>query len=195
MTAFRDPVYANAQFSKVIVFGRGMHLEAATEVERQLCRKLAPTPCVPGTSVLPPTRAYSADEVNERLAYSGADGVLIVSLVADAADTRYVGTLTNSSASATGTSSGTANLYGNTAYWRGTSSAYASSSTVSTPVYNYSREARALLAFYERRNGSMVWSGELRTSGKGILSVSDGQFIRSATSKIASDVKAARLLR
>lgn len=195
VTAFRDPAHPNAQFSKLIVFGFGMHMEAAVKVEQEICKKVAPTPCVPGKSVLPPTREYPTDEIRDRLQQTGADGLLILALISDNANVNYIGTYTNSAATATGSSAGTVNLYGNTAYWSGVSQASAEASTWSAPVYGYSREARGMLSLFEIGSGALVWSGELRTSGKGMLTVTDSEFIRSATNKIAADMKAARLLR
>jgi hypothetical protein len=195
ITAFREPAYSNAEFSRILVFGIGMSLDAAVEVETQICKKVAPTSCLVGKSVLPPTRVYSAEEVTKRVAQSGADAVFILALVADNADSRYLGSYTNSSATASGTNAGTVNLYGNTAYWSGVSSASASSSSVSTPMYSYSREARGALALYESRSGDIVWSGEIKITGNGLLSITDDEFVRSATDKIASDLKAAKLVR
>jgi len=195
VTAFRDPAYANAQFSKLLVFGRGMDIEAATAVERELCKKLAPTPCTAGITVLPPTRPYTNDEVIARIAQSGADAVLVLSLLADNADSRYIGTYTNSETTGSSASSGSVNLYGNTAYWSGATTASSSTTSVSTPMYSYSREVRGALTLFESASGNVAWSGQIRTSGQGMFTVTDDEFIRSMTSRIAKDIRTARLVR
>jgi hypothetical protein len=194
VTAFRDPAYATAHFSKLLVFATGMAFESEVQVENDICKKLAPTPCLTGMSVLPPTRAYSGEEVRERINDSGADAVLITGLLTDQANSRYLGTYTRSSANYSSASSGTANLYGNYANWSGLSSGSASSSTVSTPVYGYTRVAHGLLSLYDSKTGNVVWRGEITTSGNGMLSVTDKEFIRSATSKIASELRSAGLV-
>ena len=113
VTAFRDPAFATKRFGSIVVIAQGMTLENEVEVERQICVKIAPTPCISGKSILPPTRQYTAEEVEQYLARSGADGILLIGLLSDQSDTRYAGTVT------TGSASGTMNFYGNSAYWSG----------------------------------------------------------------------------
>ena len=154
ITAFRDLAFATKQFESIVVFAQGMTLDNAVEFERQLCEKVAPTPCVSGQSVLPPTRQYTAEEVQHYLAQSGADGVLFIGLVADQTDTRYMGTITSSSAS------GSINFYGNSAYWSSTGQ------SASTPVYSSIRVAFGQLALFDRRSGDIAWRGEIKVTGK-----------------------------
>lgn len=193
ITAFRDPAYLTTRFEKIVVFGLGMNLDAAVGVERQICQKLAPTPCLPGKSILPPTRAYSSDEAAEYLRRSGADAILIAALVSDRSDTRYFGTYTTSTASASTNASGTINFYGNTAFWSGLSQGSAFGQTISTPIYGYSRVAFGQLGLFDRATGSIAWRGEIRIEGRGLLNITDDVFISSATSKIADEIKSAGL--
>jgi hypothetical protein len=172
-----------------------MTLEAAAEAERLMCEKMAPTPCIPGKTILPPTRPYTAEEVQEYLGRTNVDAVLIAALVADQSDTQYFGTVTSSNASAVGSASGTMNFYGNTAYWNGSSYSSASAQSVSTPIYGFSRLAFGQLGIFERATGSIAWRGEMKISGRGLLNTSDSAFIDSATSKIAKDLKASGLLK
>ena len=194
ITAFRDPDFATKQFTALVVFAQGMALDASVEVERLICEKLAPTPCVSGKSVLPPTRQYTPAEVEKYLQASGADAVFIIALVADQSDTRYFGTITTSSASASATSSGSMNFYGNTAFWSGAAYGSASGQSVSMPVYGYSRVAFGQLGLFDRPTGNIAWRGEIRVEGRGLLNVTDSAFISSATSKIARELKAAGLV-
>jgi hypothetical protein len=194
VTAFRDPGYTAARFGSIAVFSQGTSLEAAVEVERQICAKLSPTPCKMGKSILPPTRAYSADEALRHLEESGVDAVLVTVLVSDRSDTRYFGTITTSTASASATTTGTINLYGNTAFWNGSTYGSASGQAISTPVYGFSRVAFGQLGLFERSTGNIVWRGEIRIKGRGLLNVTDRAFISSATSKIAKELKDAGLI-
>lgn len=183
ITAFRDLAFATKQFESIVVFAQGMTLDNAVEFERQLCEKVAPTPCVSGQSVLPPTRQYTAEEVQHYLAQSGADGVLFIGLVADQTDTRYMGTITSSSAS------GSINFYGNSAYWSSTGQ------SASTPVYSSIRVAFGQLALFDRRSGDIAWRGEIKVTGKGKWwNRTDSAFISSATSKIVRELKEAGLI-
>lgn len=150
--------------------------------------------CVEGKSVVPPTRHDSA-EVDRLLGGAGVDGVLVVMLVADQSGTNYLGTVTTSSAGYGGTTRGSLNLYGNTGFWNSTTQGYASAQSVSTPMYAYSRVAFAQVGLFERSNGNIAWHGELKVSGKGAVNITDGAFIKSATSKIAAQLKLAGLLR
>src|SRR4030042_471532 len=89
VTAFRDPAYATKRFKAIVVFAEGIVLDAAVEVEQQVCKKVAPTPCVSGKTVLPPTRQYSANEAQKYLSRTGADGVLVIALTSDKSAKQY----------------------------------------------------------------------------------------------------------
>jgi hypothetical protein len=91
-------------------------------------------------------------------------------------------------------SSGNINLYGNSALWNGTSNWSASGQSVSTPVYGYSRIAIGELALFDRVTGHIAWRGQIRVEGQGSANITDGVFIDSATSKIAKELKASRLI-
>jgi hypothetical protein len=195
VTAFRDPEFAGRTFSSVAVFATNMTLDAAVEVERQVCEKVAPSPCISGKSILPPTRDYSAEDVERFLTRSGVDSVLVIALASDRLDTQYFGTVSTGSATAQTTGSGTVNFYGNTAFWAGGSQTTASGQTVSTPVYGYSRVAFGQLALFERSSGLIAWRGEVRIEGQGLLNVTDSAFISSATSKVANELKRSSVLR
>ena len=171
-----------------------MALEASLEIEQQICAKLAPTPCVVGKTILPPTRQYSSEEASEYLRRSGADAVLFATLVADQSDTRYFGTITTSTAEASGSASGTVDFYGNTAYWNGSSYGSATGQSVSTPIYGLSRDAFGQLGLFNASKGAIVWKGEIHIRGHGLLNITDSAFIGSASSKIAAELKSAGLV-
>ena len=194
VTAFRDPDYANRHFAKLAVFAVGMNLDAATKLEQQVCGDVAPEACETGLSIMPPTRVYSTDDVNRYLRQDSVDGVLIVTLAGDQAQTNYIETITSSSATYGGTSSGTATVNGNTINYNGTSSGSASSKTVSTPVYGHSRAAAGYVTLYDQRSGHAAWNGEFRVSGRGVFATTDGAFIGATSKTIASDLREAGLL-
>gem|GEM_PF-3101077 len=195
LTAFRDPAYANRQFGKLAVFTTGMYMENAMNLERQVCKKIAPDQCVPGQLVLPPTRSYSTAEISQYLEQADIDGVLIVALGDDQSASKYLGTIATSSATASATQSGTAQVYGNTVLSNSASQGTATASSVATPVYGHSRRAHAIVSLFERRSGGLAWRGELDVSGQGELAVSDDAFIRAATNEIAAKLKASQLVR
>jgi hypothetical protein len=195
LTAFRDPAFSNRTFEKIAVFAAGMYLENALVVEQQVCERLEPAPCVSGKKVLPPTRAYSVDEVSRYLTEANIDGVLIVALADDQSASQYIGTVASSSTTASGTQSGAVNLYRNGLRWTSTSQASASTTSTATPVYDYRRTAHAVVGLFDRESGNIAWRGELRVSGQGYVNVSDAAFISAATKELAFELKAAQLVR
>jgi hypothetical protein len=68
-------------------------------------------------------------------------------------------------------------------------------STVVTPIYMHRRVAFGRLALFDMTTGAQVWGGEMRIEGGGVIGGSDGEFIRSATTKVADELKAAGLVR
>jgi len=198
ITAFRDPAFATKQFTAIVVFAHGMPASASIEFERQLCKDLAPTPCDPGKSILPPTRQssqYTTDEVEKYLKASGADAILVIARVADQSDTRYFGTIADLSSSASATASGSLNFYRNAALWGGAADGAAPGVPVSVPEYSYSRVAFGQLGLFDRQSGNIAWLGKILVGGNSIDSTTPEAFMYSATIKIARELKAAGLLK
>lgn len=194
LTAFRDPAFADRRFERIAVFAVGMYLDNAVAVENQVCANVAPSPCVSGKSVLPPTRAYSDGEIREYLANARVDGVLIVALTDDQTASQYLRSIVSGSASTVGTQSGRMSIYGNNAYWSGVAQTNTSARTVATPVYGYRRTAFAAVGLFDRQTGNIAWRGDMRVSGQGALNVTDGVFISAASKEIAYRLKSAQLI-
>ncbi len=193
LTAFRDSAHPKTRFEKVAIFALGMRLDAAVEVERQVCARLAPRPCAEGKVLFPPTRRYSPEEAQEQLRSAAVDGVLIIALLADQADSKYVGAWTSGTSTQSTTSTGTINLYGNTAYWSGVATTTGTANAVSLPAYRTDRLALAHVALFERSTGSLAWGGELKVTGSAMAST-DKEFIRAATARVAAELKALQLV-
>ncbi len=195
ITAFRDPAFATKSFSSVVVFEQGMALDAALEVEKKVCAKIQPTPCVLGKNILPPIRQYTLEEVQFRLFNSKADGILFVALVGDKSDTRYLGAISNSTAYGFENTTGTVNFFGNSAYWNATTQSSVSSQTMTIPIYRFHRVAYGQIGLFDLETGNIVWRGEIKVEGKGAANITDSVFIDSATSKIAQELRTAQLIR
>jgi hypothetical protein len=196
ITAFRDPAFATKQFTAIVVFAHGMPY--SFEFERQMCMDLAPTPCDPGKSILPPTRQssqYTTDEVEKYLKASGADAILVIARVADQSDTRYFGTIADLSSSASATASSSLNFYRNAALWGGAADGAAPGVPVSAPEYSYSRVAFGQLGLFDRESGNIAWLGKILVGGNSIDSTTPEAFMYSATIKIARELKAAGLVK
>jgi hypothetical protein len=186
--AYRDPEHASASFRKVAVFLLGTPLNAAATAERMVCDKLAPVSCLVGQTILPPILAYSDDEILKYLKRSGADSVLVAVLASDRASLQYLGTAVNTTGSSHTT--GQVNLPG---AFR--ASTLGTTRTVATPMYMSRRVAFGRLALFDMATGALVWGGEMQIEGSGAMGGSDAEFIRSATSKVANELKAAGLVR
>jgi hypothetical protein len=173
---------------------------ACIEFERQFCGKLAPTPCDPGHSVLPPTRSYTADEVEKKLKYlkylRRADAILVIVRVADQSDTRYFGTITDLSSSASATVSGSANFYRNAAFWSGVADDAASRASLLASEYSdysYSRVAFGQFGLFDLESGNIAWLGKILV-GSHSNNTTPEAFIDSATIEIARELKASKLV-
>jgi hypothetical protein len=196
ITAFRDPAFATKQFTAIVVFAHGMPDSVGFEFERQMCMDLAPTPCDPGKSVLPPTRQYSqytVDEVKKYLKTSGADAILVIARVADQSDTRYFGTIADLSSSASATASSSLNFYGNAALWGGAADG-AVPMPVSVPEYSYTRVAFGQLGLFDLQSGTIAWLGKILVGGQSRGSITPEAFMYSATSKIVRELRASKLV-
>ena len=197
ITAFRDPAFATKQFTAIVVFAHGMPASVSIEFERQMCRELAPTPCDPGKSVLPPSRQYSqytADEVKKYLKASGADAILVIARVANQSDTRYFGTISDLSSSASATASVSLNFYNNVALWGGTTDGSASRAPVSVPEYSYSQVAFGQLGLFDLQSGNIAWLGKILVGGQSRDSITPEAFMYSATSEIVRELRASKLV-
>jgi hypothetical protein len=197
ITAFRDPAFATKQFTAVVVFVHGMPDSVGFEFERQICKDLAPTPCDPGKSVLPPTRQYSqytVDEVKKYLKASGADAILVIARVADQSDTRYFGTIADLSSSASATASSSLNFYRNVALWGGAAGGAAPGAPAPVSEYSYSRVAFGQLGLFDRQSGDIAWLGKILVGGNSRDSITPEAFMYSAAIKIARELKASKLV-
>jgi len=197
ITAIREPAFATKQFTAVVVFVHGMAPSVSIEFERQMCKKLAPTPCDPGKSVLPPSRQYNrytADEVEKYLKDSGADAILVIVRVDDQSDTRYFGTIADLSSSASATASGSVNFYRNVALWGGADDS-ALRALETAPGSKYSGVAFGQLGLFDRQSGNIAWFGKMLVGGQSIDSTTPEAFINSATNEIARELKASGLVK
>jgi hypothetical protein len=125
---------------------------------------------------------------SQYLKRSGADAVLVAVLASDRASLQYLGTTVNTTGSSYTT--GQVDLSG--AFRASTTG---TTRTVATPMYMFSRVAFGRLALFDMATGALVWGGEMQIAGGGAMGGSDAEFIRSATSKVADELKAAGLVR
>lgn len=198
VTAFRDPDFASKQYRHVAAFVVGASLAVRQQMEQRLCSEIAPTPCTPGLSVLPPTRQYTAEESTQLIGATGSDAVLIVSIGAEESQSGVIGYQTFSTAQATGTATttGAVNTYGNVGTYQGTTQGNASATGQSTtiPIMYFSRVAAGTVALLDAVTGKTAWSGEMQTHGRGLLATKDSAFASSETKEIIGQLRVAGLV-
>lgn len=172
-----------------------MRLDAALEIEKMMCEKVKPTICKPVKSILPPTRSYTASEVDTLINRSGVEAVLMISLVSDETDTRYIGSTIDSYTTGSAQTSGKAFFYGNHANYNSNTNYSSSTQTNVTPEYSTSRNATAIVNLFDWGTGKTAWSGEINVVGRGVLGSKDSVLISSATDEIADNMISQELIR
>ena len=140
--------------------------------------------------LFPPTRNYTEEDLAEALRQNEVDSILVISLTSDQSVTNYLGTVSNSFGTATTTAN--VNNFGNTATVNANTSY--SGTTTSTPMYERKRMAFGDVALYDASNGAIAWRGQIKTSGSGMLSTTDGAFLASASGEIAAKLFASGLI-
>lgn len=182
VTGFKDPqarVYGSA-----VIFSNAP-IQEALALSRELCPKLGVQRCYDKTDVFPPTRSYSTDEMMEILRGQGIETAVFVTTTSDVDGSRVVGYQNFSNT--TGTATGTAQVYGNTAY--GTVNSNSTTTGTSVPIVSFSRSSAMNVRVIDVSNGITAWVGDVRTSGQGMLGVSDSVFMSTATSKLAEALR------
>jgi hypothetical protein len=143
-------------------------------------------------SFLPPTRQYTEDEIRKAMAARGVDGVLVITLTGDTgAQQQYAGTVTTGNATAVGTT-----MYGG---GMATTSVSASGTSVSTPVYRFSRAIAFEARLSDPQTSRKLWvgGGQTNSGGGGLIgaiSTSNGVNAASIASNIFNDLRAKELI-
>ena len=143
-------------------------------------------------SFLPPTRQYTEAEIRQAMAARGVDGVLVITLTGDTgSQQQYAGTITTGNASAVGTT-----MYGG---GMATTSVSASGTSVSTPVYRFSRAIAFEARLSDPQTSRKFWvgGGQTNSGGGGLIgaiSTSNGVSASSIASNIFSDLRAKELI-
>jgi hypothetical protein len=143
-------------------------------------------------SFLPPTRQYTEAEIRQAMSARGVDGVLVITLTGDTgAQQQYAGTITTGNASAVGTT-----MYGG---GMATTSVSASGTSVSTPVYRFSRAIAFEARLSDPQTSRKFWvgGGQTNSGGGGLvgaISTSNGVNAASIASNIFNDLRAKELI-
>jgi hypothetical protein len=136
---------------------------------------------------LPPTRQYTEVEVRQAMAGRGIDGVLVITVTGDTgAQQQYAGTVTTGNAMAVGNT-----IYGN---GQATTTVSASGTSVSAPIYRFSRAVTFEARLSDPQTSRKFWVGGGQTSAGGggligAISTSNGVNASSMASTIFKDLQ------
>lgn len=174
---YTDPEYKDYQAKKVAVFMSGAD-SFVPEMEKQLVSKFNESfvGAVLAKEILPPTRNYSAAEIEKVLLKEGVDAILFVYPRSDDTSSRYGGSMISGRSS----TSGMGSVYGNGYSYN----AYTSSSAVSTPIYYSNRELSLVVELATLKGQNPIWKGIVHSKAGGHLYVKDGVTAK----QIANDV-------
>lgn len=151
-------VRANEPFKRLLVSATKMPLDEALAVEGALAKQLANKGmfALQRTKVLPPTQEYTPQEIGRVMQTNNLDGILIVSLGNKSTNESYVPPTYHP-----GTTTGTVNVVGNTAYMNSyTTPGYTTGGySISKPSALYSA------SLYDYRSGKRVWYATGKSRG------------------------------
>jgi len=103
--------------------------------------------------MFPPTRQWTNEQVVDTLRKQGYDAIMTVSLKGSDTTSNTIGYI----------NSGTASVYGNTAYYNGSS----------TAITTFHRYTSTHIKVYNVDSGRVVWVGDARTSAGGLFYMGD----------------------
>ncbi len=173
MTCFSDPSFQGAQFSNFVVQVANGDLEAQSLISSKACEALSAegAHCTPALEVFPPTRTFSNQEKADLLRSKDVDGYLVIILGGGSSSSQYIGSQ----------HFGTVNVYGNTATGSGGS----------VPIYAFTRMEGYDLVLVDTETLQKAWVGGARTSGRGLLNITDNVFASSLGHELADSLKEA----
>jgi hypothetical protein len=139
--------------------------------------------------LFPPTRTYTNPEIQQGLASSGIDGVLVINVGDTGVLQQYAGTILTGNYSGTSNASGTINRFGNvsTVSLDGVSSGTVTAT--STPVYRYKRQTTFTAQLIEPATSRKLWVGNGQVSAGGSLFVGNRVNASSSVAAIFDDLQ------
>lgn len=180
ITGFTDPAFIGRSYSSAAVLAVAGGLEQSVRLEDTACRYMQAhgVTCERMTTLFPPTRSYSADDLYGALKAKGIGSVLILTAQKDRSESHVALYQSYTTANAS------ANAYGASGTGYGTN----------IPIYSSSRESSSRAELMDCDSRKLVWIGDAITKGKGRFGTSDEKFMRSlAKTSVDSLAKAGHL--
>lgn len=190
---YRNPQFVQTHYAQMAVYVNSYDLGLRQRLETSMCQAMAPTPCTPVGALIFPGSVQSFGEMLDQLSEKGQPNVLVIQINQDHADRTYAGTVSSSQSqysgygSAQGQSVGTYTPNGWTSNYTGTSQVhgYGSSSSLSAPIYAYSRTSEGDVELVDTHNRLTAWRARLDTNGQSLSALSNSSFEHEQAAKLA----------
>ena len=170
-TSFTDPAFKSERFNNFVVKVDNTDFQSKELIANEICVELrdAGARCTSSLNIFPPTRSYSNDEKSKILKERNVGGYLVILVGDGSTSTNYIGSQ----------QFGTVNVYGN----------YATTNTNSMPIYSFSRQAGYNSILIDTKTQNKAWVGGSRTSGQGLVNITDDAFASSLASSLVDALR------
>lgn len=168
VTSVRDPAFQGRTFQRVVVVAPFTDLDKRATAENAFVAQLRKhgVDAMPSLQVLPPTRTYTGDEQAAIMKKTGADGVLVLTMTNQYADTTYVPGQTRTTGVTSTSSSGSSSVSPGSSSSSKTSTTVWGSVTTQDPGYYVSMPRVAFeMRLVDEASGATAWLGTSFTAG------------------------------
>jgi hypothetical protein len=169
---YTDSKYRGAIIGSVAVLANSQDVGLSEAIESGLESSLKQygVRTVRSQTILPPTRAYTEQEIRDSLTGNGIAALLIVNIAGSETSSETIGYNTFGTATATTYGSAYATGY-NSAYYSGSTGITGSSQTYA--VKRFDRNTIASSTLYDVQTGDVMWTSNSETKAGGALYMSD----------------------
>lgn len=152
---YTDQDYQGYKIRKAVVRAPDTDFQFGALLENSIVDELGDAGVKAGSflKLFPPTRQWTNEQVAQILRQQGYDTIMTVSLTGSNTSSDTIGYI----------NTGTASVYGNTAYYNGNS----------TAITTFHRHTTSHIKVYNVATGRVVWIGDARTSAGGLLYMGD----------------------
>jgi len=193
MTAYNAGGAQEIGYSNVAVFAEGISRDASAVLEAEICKVMAPTPCVAGSTLVAVANSKSARQ--DAVAETNVESILQVSFTPTSAsytpvsENRSYENLTPEYANAAGYRSNyrSRNVYSDI----GRPETGRNLSETAVPRNRGSRTAVGTVLLRDAQTGGVAWRGEIHTLSGGAALENDRTFFNATSKDIVGELQAA----
>jgi len=144
--------------------------------------------------VFPPTRTYSASEVQAELTREGIDAVLVLTVGDTGVQKEYAGTVFYGNAITSSNANGMAMSGRNITNLSMAGTSTTTMTATASPTYRYSRQTNFQTKLMEAATGRTLWVGSGQVQAGGLLFVGNGVSATSTATAIFNDLQSKGLI-